>query len=145
MNYLWKIIVLICICVAVTNQKDNHSPDVKLKFLTPNTKYPVILKDHYGRNNNTQWYKHGSKEYIDQLPMWNTYFKIQQDQFFNDSQNLLLLNFDYYNPSTLPLLDHYEPKRHDSIIKNNSNDTNSKNDSYYGMYFHSFSCLTFDV
>lgn len=90
-----------------------------LKFLTPNTVYPVRLKDHFGKKGNTRWYKHNSQGFIDEIALSSKFYSTETDDYNEGDKavHLLILKSD---PQTRFILDNYEPKRQESILKNSN-------------------------
>ncbi len=69
-----------------------------IKFLTPETKYPVELTD-FSNDSTTKWFKYGSQKYVDQLETFGSLLSFNKTKQRN---NLVLKSFNKN------ILDHYE-------------------------------------
>ena len=70
-----------------------------IKYLTELTEFPVKLVDNSG-GSDSNWYKHGSKAYVDEIDSYKEYFSFEK----HPTNDLILNKFD----KKYALLDHYE-------------------------------------
>ena len=108
--------VLICLISIVTADTNTDQVEVNvnssdtslrslsksiyiIKYLTELTEYPVKLVDNTG-GSDSNWYKYGSKAYVDQIDSYKEYFSFEK----HPANDLVLNKFD----KKYALLDHYE-------------------------------------
>lgn len=110
-NLLRHLVILISLqcllvtCVDLTPPtlpiiKSQPSGSYLIKYLTPDTEYPVEMHD-YSKKNTTKWFKYGSHAYVDELKELDMLFSFNKSH--GHSGNNLV--FKKYAPI---LLDHYE-------------------------------------
>ena len=75
-----------------------HQYSYLIKYLTPETKYPVELTD-FSNDSTTKWFKYGSQKYVDQLETFGSLLSFNKTKQRN---NLVLKSFNKN------ILDHYE-------------------------------------
>ena len=79
-------------------KKQEPTGSYLIKYLTPETKYPVELTD-FSNDSTTKWFKYGSQKYVDQLETFGSLLSFNKTKQRN---NLVLKSFNKN------ILDHYE-------------------------------------
>ncbi|RNA01628.1 hypothetical protein BpHYR1_008158 [Brachionus plicatilis] len=138
-------IICFAFIALVNGQSINHKPIKQLeeksrnyvaylvKFLSPDTLYPVVLKDkrHIHPNktyDHTIWYQHHKKSLVE-ISKFQTGFFGNESSFLDGKlvgNNLLLLKYETHRK----ILDHYEPIHFFKETSISKDDINYRDDEY---------------